>query len=104
MPSSWGRCGVTPECGTTGRDPSAFCSARFTAASSTLLFHVGSCCSAVTRVAKARTLRRSQSVWSAPTLDTGSLCPHHTAIDGWCPSRSTIARAWRVACWRMLRA
>ena len=104
MPSSWGRCGVTPEWATTGREPSAFCSARLTAASSTLRFHVGSCCSAVMRAAKASVLRRSHSVSSAPAFDTGSLCPHHTAIEGWWPSRSTIARAWRVASLRMVRA
>ena len=35
---------------------------------------------------------------------TARRAPHHTATDGWWPSRSTASRAWRMACLRMLRA
>jgi hypothetical protein len=67
--------------------------ARFTVLSRTVLFHVGSSWRAKNRAADGMA-----------SMASGSLCPHHTAIDGWWPSRSTIASAWRAACLRMPRA
>ena len=98
VPSSWGTWGATPECATTGRDPSALTSARLIEASSTLRFHVGTCCSAAMRAAKAtEPVPTATSARSSRPI--GSSWPHHSAIEGWWPSRSTSAPACRDA-WR----
>ncbi len=78
----------------TGRVSSALSKARFTHRSRIERFHVGSCCS---RSRRARPARSSPS-GSGSTVN-GSSCPHHRAIDGWWPRRSTALATWRTA-WR----
>ena len=104
MPSSWGGWGSTPEWAITGRVPSLFSSARFTERSSTVLFQVGSSWAAAALNARRRSALRSPHVDGSFSMAIGSLCPHQMAIDGWWPSRSTAAVAWRTACLRMPRA
>ena len=86
----------------TGRVPSALSKARFTERSRIVLFHVGS--SWPTSELRAANGRRIDGRRGSTSSASGSLCPHHTAIDGWWPSRSTASRPWRTACLRMLRA
>ncbi len=64
-----------------------------------VLFHVGSSWRGQ-RTAGRRTGARSAIVAGSTSTASGSLWPHHTAIDGWWPSRSTASRAWRTACLR----
>ena len=101
VPSSFGKCGKTPEWATTGRLPSTFSNAPFTARSSTLRLNVGSCCP--TAYLNANLFGFMAADCSTSTA-TGTLWPHQITIDGWCPSRSTAFRACRIACLRTLRA
>ena len=88
----------------TGRVPSAFSRARFTERSSTVLFQVGSSCAASACTRHAAQRLGSPHIVGSISIAIGSLCPHQIAIDGWWPSRSTAAVAWRTACLRMPRA
>ena len=104
MPSSRGSRGSTPECFTTGRVPSAASMARLTVRSSTVLFHVGTCWDARARRPRAARRCGSPNTSGEMSRPMGSLCPHHTATDGWWASMATISVAWRWAWRRMDRA
>ena len=94
MPSSCGRCGATPLWATTGRVSSACLERPLHPPVEDVLFHVGSCCPSDVLGRRRRTSPHGPS-----STGRGSLCAHHTMIDGWWPSRSTArAPGARPAC------
>ena len=60
----------------------------------------GPSCSSWEGPARRPTSGTGRSAWPGTpgaTVANGSLWPHHTTIEGWCPRRSTAAVAWRTA-------